>query len=184
MEGPQGQDLLYTRLESPSFASIVPITDSGRIVFVEVYRPPLGRRLLELPGGMIETGEPPRKAAARELAEETGYRARTIRSLGWYYPSPHLAGHRGHLFLAQGLTPGTRRLDEAEDLRTRELPWKEAYTRLRDGDLHQSTAMLALFLAEPYVRARQARRSVSDAKPVTRRRRASHRPMRRSRTGP
>lgn len=155
---PQGREILYTRLESPSFSSVVPLTDDGRIVFVEQYRPPLARRLLELPGGMIEPGETPRAAAARELEEETGYRARDLTPLGWYYPSPHLGAHRGHLFLARHLSRGTAHLDVAEDLRTRTLPWNEAFRRLRSGGLHQSTAMLALFLAEPHIRRGTRRR--------------------------
>ncbi|MDE1820490.1 MAG: NUDIX hydrolase [Euryarchaeota archaeon] len=146
---PEGGTLLYTRLESPSFSTIVPVTEHGEIVFVEQYRPPLGGYLLELPGGMIEKGEDPMTAAYRELEEETGYRALDLQRLGWYYPSPHLGRHRGHLFVARRLRRGKAHLDPYEDLRVVTLPIELAYDRLRGGDLHQSTTMLALYLAEP-----------------------------------
>ena len=149
---PGGGSMLYTRLESPSFSSVVPITDRGEIVFVENYRPPIGGYLLELPGGMVEPGEDPARAAARELEEETGYRARELSRLGWYYPSPHLGRHRGHLFIARGLTRGRALPDPGEKLRPVRLPIELAYDRLRNGELHQSTAMLALYLAEPFLR--------------------------------
>lgn len=150
---PRGGPKVYTRLESPSFACVVAITDRGEIVFVENYRPPIGGILLELPGGMIEPGEDPAAAAKRELEEETGYRAGSISRLGWYFPSPHLGRHRGHFFIARGLRKGTPNPDPGEDLRVVLLPIELAYERLRGDEIHQSTAMLGLYLAEPIVRA-------------------------------
>jgi ADP-ribose pyrophosphatase len=144
--------MLYTRLESPSFASVVPITEHGEIVFVENYRPPIAGYLLELPGGMLEEGEDPLRAARRELEEETGYRAAEISRLGWYYPSPHMGRARGHFFLARGLTKGKPSPDQGEDLRVVHLPIELAYERLLGDELHQSTAMLGLFLAEAVLR--------------------------------
>ena len=149
---PGSGTMLYTRLESPSFATVVPITDRGEIVFIENYRPPIGGYLLELPGGMLDPGESPPQAAARELEEETGLRARELSRLGWYYPSPHLGRHRGHLFIARGLVRGKASPDMGEQLRPVRLPIELAYDRLYSGELHQSTAMLALFLAEPLLR--------------------------------
>lgn len=149
---PGGKRMLYTRLESPSFSTVVPVTERGEIVFVEQYRPPIGGYLLELPGGMIEPGEDPHTAALRELEEETGLRAKELSRLGWYFPSPHLGRHRGHLFLARNLTQGKPALELGERLRPVRLPIELAYERLESGEIHQSTAMLALFLAKPLLR--------------------------------
>lgn len=150
---PGGGTMLYTRIESPSFATVVAVTDRAEIVFVENYRPPIGGFLLELPGGMIDPGEDPLQAASRELEEETGLRAKEISRLGWYYPSPHLGRHRGHLFIARQLQRGKFAPDSGERLRPVRLPIELAYDRLRNGEIHQSTAMLALYLAEPFLRA-------------------------------
>ena len=54
--------------------------------------------------------------AARELEEETGYRASRIESLGWFYTSPGFADERMHVFLATGLVPVPQRLEPGEEL--------------------------------------------------------------------
>jgi ADP-ribose pyrophosphatase len=55
---------------------------AGRVVMVGQYRPPLGRHTLEMPAGAIEAGEPPARAAAREILEETGYVCRRLIRVG------------------------------------------------------------------------------------------------------
>lgn len=77
------------------------------ILLVEQYRVPLGRRCLELPAGLIgddESGESPEAAAARELEEETGYRAASVISLGDYYSSPGMVSESFTLVRASGLS--------------------------------------------------------------------------------
>lgn len=72
-------------------AVIVAIDDADRVILVEQYRVPLGCRCLELPAGLIgdETeGEAVATGAARELEEETGYRAGRIEELGFFHSSP------------------------------------------------------------------------------------------------
>ena len=72
-------------------AVILAIDDRDRVVLVEQYRVPLARRCLELPAGLVgddHAGEPVTDAAARELEEETGYRAARIEELGFFHASP------------------------------------------------------------------------------------------------
>lgn len=90
-------------------AVILAETDEGEIVLVEQYRIPIGRRCLELPAGLIgddHGGEDDNveKAAARELEEETGYRAAEIQPLGEYYSSPGMVAESFTLVRATGLT--------------------------------------------------------------------------------
>src|ERR1700753_1586705 len=65
----------YYVMEFPDWANIVPVTEDGRIVLVEQYRHAIGHVCLEIPGGSTDTKafEEPKKAALRELLEETGY---------------------------------------------------------------------------------------------------------------
>ena len=72
-------------------AVILAIDTQDRVVLVEQYRVPLGRRSLELPAGLVgddHEGEPVAQAAARELEEETGYRAGRMEELGFFHASP------------------------------------------------------------------------------------------------
>jgi ADP-ribose pyrophosphatase len=149
---PRGGTFTSFRLDSPSFAIVVPLTTDGKIVFVRNYRPSVSAYVLELPGGRIEPGEPKERTARRELAEETGYRARRLVELGWFYPSPARMMSVGHVFLARGLRAGRRRLDVTEDMRNVEIPVELAYRNLRSGRFHDGGAMTGLALAEPTLR--------------------------------
>jgi ADP-ribose pyrophosphatase len=150
----RGGTVTTLRLVSPPFACVVAVTRAGEIVFVRNYRPTLGTWLLELPGGRLEPGERAEDAARRELEEETGYRARSLTQLGWFYPSPARLTARGVLFLATELARGRRRPDPTEEVETVRLPIESAYRRLRRGQIHCASAMIGLALAEPALRGR------------------------------
>lgn len=88
-------------------AVILAIDEDGRVILVDQYRVPLGRRCLELPAGLIgdeEDGESLEVAAARELEEETGYRAGRIEPLGEFWSSPGMVSESFTLVRAHGLT--------------------------------------------------------------------------------
>ena len=73
----------------------------GKIVLEKQYRHALGSYELEIPGGTVEPGESPEATAARELAEETGYHAASIKKLGIYYPTPGSTNECSYLYLAK-----------------------------------------------------------------------------------
>ena len=98
----------YVRRTSGVRATVILAeTDASEIVLVEQYRIPIGRRCLELPAGLIGDGgedDNVETAAARELEEETGYRAARIQPLGEYYSSPGMVAESFTLVRAAGLT--------------------------------------------------------------------------------
>jgi ADP-ribose pyrophosphatase len=88
-------------------AAVIVAIHEGHVILVEQYRVPLGRTCLELPAGLIgdETdGEAAETAAARELEEETGYRAEIIETLGEFAASPGMLSETFTLVRATGLT--------------------------------------------------------------------------------
>lgn len=98
-----------TRARGIRAAVIVAIDDADHVLLVEQYRVPLQRLCLELPAGLIgdddsAEGEDALDAAARELEEETGYRAERIESLGEFYSSPGMVSESFTLVRAHGLT--------------------------------------------------------------------------------
>jgi 8-oxo-dGTP pyrophosphatase MutT (NUDIX family) len=85
---PDGSEGIYSYVEKPDFALIIPV-DRGGFHLVEQYRYPVGHRSWEFPQGTLpnrEDGEPA-ELARRELAEETGLRARRLYHLGDLHPA-------------------------------------------------------------------------------------------------
>jgi len=104
-------------LRSNDWVLALPVTADGRLVLVRQHR--FGTRALsvEPPGGVIEAGEDPRVAAARETAEETGYAGGRATLLGTVAPNPAIQSNRAHFVLLDGVQPGaTPAPDEHEEL--------------------------------------------------------------------
>ena len=106
---------VYGVVEKTDFAIVVPMDEAG-FHLVEQYRYPVRARLWEFPQGAVED-EPdltPEEIARRELAEETGFRAGTMRHLGTVHEAYGISAQQGHVFLATGLTPGPTALSPEE----------------------------------------------------------------------
>lgn len=87
-------------------AAVILAVDDGHVILVEQYRVPLGRNCIELPAGLIgdeNASESVETAAARELEEETGYRARSLEVVGEFYSSPGMVSESFTLVRARGL---------------------------------------------------------------------------------
>lgn len=95
---------------------VVATLGDGRVLFVRQTRVTLGRSMLELPAGTMDRDEPPERCAARELEEETGYRAATVESAGRFYPSPGMSDELMHVFSAGSLTHVGQSLEDDESI--------------------------------------------------------------------
>jgi ADP-ribose pyrophosphatase len=102
----------------PGAVAIVAIDGDGRVVLVRQWRHATGRALWELPAGTRDPGEEPQVTAERELAEETGLRASSLRPLATAPLTPGYSTEIMHFFLATGLTDGPtdRDVDERMDV--------------------------------------------------------------------
>lgn len=125
---------------------MLPLVDAGHVCLVRNYRFSVEDRLLELPAGTLVPPESPESAAARELAEETGYSARQWRKLAEFFPSPGIMNERMHLFVVQDLTPGPTHLDVGEDIQTVILPWADALRLALDGTIRDAKTLVGLLL--------------------------------------
>ncbi len=128
---------------------ILPLTDSGEILFVKQFRYPYKQEVLELPAGKLEKGEEPFESAKRELLEETGTVAQKYTPLGILYPSPGYCGEIIHMFLAENLIFGEQHLDSDEFLDIVKIPMNEAVEMVMEGkipDAKTQTALLKSYL--------------------------------------
>jgi 8-oxo-dGTP pyrophosphatase MutT (NUDIX family) len=89
-------------LDSRDWCNIIPITQDGRVVLIRQYRHGIDRVTLEIPGGIVDPGDPrPLEAARREMLEETGYDSREIEPLGVVHPNPAIQNNLCHSFVAR-----------------------------------------------------------------------------------
>lgn len=124
-----------TVVRHPDVVAILPLLPDGRVVLVRNHRWPLDKTLLELPAGCMEAGEAPEVAAARELAEETGYRCSNLRPLFGFYPCPGLLDERVEVFVAEGLVPGERHLDPTEQMEVELMPLEALVDAIHAGEI-------------------------------------------------
>ena len=121
--------------------AVLAIDAHNRVLGVTQLRPAIGRGTWELPAGLIDDGEDPASAAARELAEETKL-AGDLELLAVAYVSPGFTDERVHLYVARNLRAADGHLDEGEELAVRWLDLEEAWQRTRSGEL--ATSMVTL----------------------------------------
>ena len=130
----------------PGAVAVLPLLDAEHIVCVRNVRPTVGATLLEIPAGTLEPGEAPEAAAARELAEETGYRAARWTRLAEVIPSPGILSERVHLFVAEDLTPGEMSLEYDEELKPERVALRQAMAWVLDGTIRDGKTLVALLL--------------------------------------
>ena len=129
-------------IRHPESVTIVPV-DGDEIVLVNQTRRGAGKRILELPAGAMEPGENPAEAARRELAEECGLAAASLRELGSFWAVPAYSTEFVHVFEATELTAVTSpHLDADEDIEVERAVAKEAEGLVSDA---VSLAALALW---------------------------------------
>jgi ADP-ribose pyrophosphatase len=140
----------------PGVAVILPVLDDGRIVLIHNQRFAIDQELIELPAGTLEPGEEPAVCAARELAEETGYRAGRVTPLMTLYSSPGITTEHTHAFLATGLVPGPTAHDSGEQIRVLPMPLAEAFDGIHTGRITDGKTIATLLYYDRFVRGKGA----------------------------
>ena len=133
LEWPNGHRMPYEVMEMRNVVIVLPILDDKRVVMLKQYRHPVGEVLHELPAGLVDAGERPQDAARRELMEETGYLAKTLRHLGSYAPIGGISTMWFHIFLATDLEDGTATPEASEDLELVLVPYPEVLRGVETG---------------------------------------------------
>ena len=114
---------------------VVPLTENGDVVFVNQFRYPYGKVVMEIPAGKLEINEDPLACGLRELSEETGYSAKKTLFLGEFYPSPGFMDEILYMYCATELALGEVHPDEGEFIMTETIPLEKAVQMILDGEI-------------------------------------------------
>jgi 8-oxo-dGTP pyrophosphatase MutT (NUDIX family) len=139
-------------VEHPGAVAIVPLHDDASVVMIDQYRHAVGRRLRELPAGLLDTpGEDPVATARRELLEEVGCTAQDWSVLVDVVSSPGFSDEAVRVFLARGLTEIGRPAggdDEEADLSVVRVPLADAVRQVLAGEIVNASTVAGLLAAQ------------------------------------
>jgi ADP-ribose pyrophosphatase len=140
---PNGKPAQREFLTHPGAVGVLAFDPKGRILLVKQFRYPVGRFTLEIPAGKLSPGENPDLCVRRELEEETGYRAKTLRRLLWYWPTAAFSNEAIHLYVAQELVPTQSNPDDDEFLEVASVSARTLGSMVRCGQIHDSKTIIA-----------------------------------------
>lgn len=141
---PNGKTREREVVHHPGAVAILPVLPSGEVVLVHQYRHAVERALLEVPAGTRELDESPVDCAHRELTEETGYSAGSLRELTRFYVSPGWADEELIAYVATELTAGSARPEDDEDLELVRIKPDEAPGLIASGEIADSKTIISL----------------------------------------
>lgn len=126
---------------------IAALKDEDTILLVKQYRYPLKKVNLELPAGKLEIGENPDEACKRELEEETGYQAKSWKSLGFINTTPGICTEKLYLYLAKDLEFVGEHPDEGEIIKCFEYKLADVFEMIKSGEINDAKTICTLFRA-------------------------------------
>lgn len=152
-ELPSGKPYKAYVLEFDAWANVVAITKNNEVVLVKQYRHGVQEVLLELPGGVVDSGEDPLEGAKRELMEETGYAAGNIIEVGRIYPNPAIQQNTLYCYLAMDAEKvGEQHLDESEDIEVQLISLDELIEMAVSGKFLHALNVAVLFQVLAYLK--------------------------------
>lgn len=139
-----GTEAFREVIEHPGAVAVVPLHGDS-VVLVRQYRVAVGKELLEVPAGKLESDEDPEQCGRRELEEETGYQADRLVPAGHIYPSCGILTEKVHLFLAFDLGKTAQKLEEDERIEVVEMPLADVRKRLKAHAFEDAKTVVGLY---------------------------------------
>jgi ADP-ribose pyrophosphatase len=141
---PSGVRTTREVITHPGSVVVLPVLPDKRILLIRQYRHATRQYLWELVAGRMDAGETPREAAARELIEETGYRAKHFRVFLDVFPTPGFLEERMFILLAEGLVAGKAEPEEDEKIVSRAYNRKQLEGMIRRGKLRDAKSIAGI----------------------------------------
>jgi ADP-ribose pyrophosphatase len=136
----------------PGSVVVLPVLGDRRVVMIRQYRHATRQYLWELVAGRIDEGETVKEAAARELLEETGYRAKRFSEFMDVFPTPGFLEERMHILLAEGLKEGEAQPEEDEKIISRAYGVAELKQMMRAGRLRDAKSIAGILYYLTFLR--------------------------------
>jgi 8-oxo-dGTP pyrophosphatase MutT (NUDIX family) len=145
-------------IKPPDWVNVIALTPAHELVMVRQFRYGIDDFSLEIPGGVMESGERPEVAGARELREETGYTGTTVKYLGSVHPNPAIQANRSHFVLVEQATVShALEWDADEEIQVTLEPVESVLAKARSGGITHALVLNALMLFEPHWHALRVR---------------------------
>ncbi|MBR3120111.1 NUDIX hydrolase [Oceanobacillus profundus] len=143
---PNGKTAKRELVKHPGAVAVIPITKDNKIIFVEQYRKPLEKSLIEIPAGKLDLNENPLAAAVRELEEETGYTTNDLSFVTSFYTSPGFADELVHIYVTDQLVKmeNPPKGDDDEFVEVLELTLDEAKEYVVEERIHDAKTNYAI----------------------------------------
>jgi ADP-ribose pyrophosphatase len=151
LKTPDGRETKIDVVEHGGSVVLVPVDESGNVLFVRQYRHATGAYLLELPAGTRDGAEPHGDCAAREIREETGMEAGKLARVGEFYLAPGYSTEFMVVFLATELRENPLQADDDEFLEVEKIPIRQAFEMAEKGEVSDAKSLAALLLARPHL---------------------------------
>lgn len=127
-----------------SGGAAVLLVKEGKVLLVKQFRYAYGKEIYEIPAGKLNAGEDPAISAARELEEETGYRAELVHALD-LYPTPGYTDEIIHVYFAKKYEFVGQKLDEGEFLRCEFVPVARVAEMIESGEINDAKTVAAVY---------------------------------------
>lgn len=142
----------YGYVERDEAVVVVPVTTAGEIVMLKQYRYPVDEWCLEIPAGGTHDAceEALEEVARKELREEIGGTAKSLRYVDFFYSAPSLTDEKCHVFLAEGVElTKEQKTESTESIEVQLVPAAEAIALAQNGRMKTAQCALALLLCAP-----------------------------------
>ena len=141
-----GQEHDFYLIDSSDWVNVIPLTADGKVILVKQFRFGTKEFSFEIPGGMLDDGDTPAGAAARELIEETGYAGDEPEFLGSVHPNPAIHTNRCYTYLVRNAVfRKPPRQDSTEDVEVEIVPLKKIPGLIQDGTITHALVVAAFY---------------------------------------
>ena len=144
---PDGRTTIYGVVECGEAVGVLPFVDRDTVLLVGQYRYVARDFYWEMPTGAHHAGESLEATAQRELAEEAGYEAGRLVSLGDFHTSKSILREVAHLYIGEVLRPASRPPDHTEFIERRTFAFSEVLAMVERGDIKDSMTIVAVLRA-------------------------------------